>query len=270
MPELPEVETTRRGIAPHVVGREIAAVEVREPRLRWPVAAELPSALAAQRIDSLERRGKYLLLRTVAGTLLVHLGMSGSLRYLPQPRPPGTHDHIDLRFAGGGLLRFHDPRRFGSFHLCAEPEQHPLLKDLGPEPLGESFDADYLWRSCRGRNVAIKPHLMNGHVVVGVGNIYANEALFRAGIHPARSAGRIARARFEPLVTAVREVLDDAIAEGGTTLRDYVGGNGEPGYFRGSLRVYERAGEPCPSCGEPIRRRVLGQRATYYCSRCQR
>jgi formamidopyrimidine-DNA glycosylase len=210
------------------------------------------------------------LLRTVAGTLLVHLGMSGSLRYLPQPKLPGTHDHIDMRFAGGGLLRFHDPRRFGSFHFCAEPEQHPLLKDLGPEPLGEGFDADYLWRSSRGREVAIKQHLMNGRVVVGVGNIYANEALFRAGIHPARSAGRIARARFEPLVRAVRDVLDDAIAEGGTTLRDYVGGDGEPGYFRGSLRVYERAGEPCRSCGEPIRRRVLGQRATYYCSRCQR
>jgi formamidopyrimidine-DNA glycosylase len=270
MPELPEVETTRRGIAPHVVGREIAAIEVREPRLRWPVAAELPGALTAQRIDSLERRGKYLLLRTFAGTLLVHLGMSGSLRYLPEPSPPGAHDHIDVRFTGGGLLRFHDPRRFGSFHLCAQPEQHPLLKDLGPEPLSEGFHADYLWGSCRGRTVAIKQHLMNGRVVVGVGNIYANEALFRAGIHPARSAGRIARARFEPLVAAVRDVLGDAIADGGTTLRDYVGGNGEPGYFRVSLRVYEREGEPCRACGTPIKRRVLGQRATYYCPRCQR
>lgn len=269
MPELPEVETTRRGIAPHVVGREIAAVDVREPRLRWPVAPELPSALAAQRIDSLERRGKYLLLRTLGGTLLVHLGMSGSLRYLPEPAPPGAHDHIDVRFTGGGLLRFHDPRRFGSFHLSAEPERHPLLKDLGPEPLSEGFDAEYLWRTCRGRAVAIKQHLMNGRVVVGVGNIYANEALFRAGLHPARAAGRIARARFEPLVTAVRDVLGDAIADGGTTLRDYVGADGNPGYFRQRLYVYERAGKPCRVCGHPVRQFTQGQRSTYWCAHCQ-
>jgi formamidopyrimidine-DNA glycosylase len=270
MPELPEVETTRRGIAPHVVGREIAVIEVREPRLRWRVASELPAALAAQRIDSLDRRGKYLLLRTFAGTLVIHLGMSGSLRYLRELRPPGTHDHIDVRFVGGGLLRFHDPRRFGSFHLAAVPEQHPLLRGLGPEPLGEGFDAHYLWQSCRGRDIAIKQHLMNGRVVVGVGNIYANEALFRAGIRPARGAGRIARARFGPLVRAVRDVLGDAIAEGGTTLRDYVGGDGEPGHFRQSLCVYEREGEPCRRCGTPIKRHILGQRATYYCPSCQR
>jgi formamidopyrimidine-DNA glycosylase len=270
MPELPEVETTRRGIAPHVVGRSVAAVEVREPRLRWPVAQELSEALAGQRIEGIDRRGKYLLLRTAAGTLLVHLGMSGSLRYLPEPRVPGTHDHIDVEFVGGGVLRYHDPRRFGSFHLTPAPERHPLLKDLGPEPLGDDFDADYLWQQSRGRRVAIKPHLMNSRVVVGVGNIYANEALFRAGIHPARSARRIARERFEPLVAAVRAVLREAIEVGGTTLRDYVGGDGAPGYFRNALRVYEREGEACRTCGTKIRRRVLGQRATYFCTTCQR
>jgi formamidopyrimidine-DNA glycosylase len=270
MPELPEVETTRRGLAAYVVGRTIARVEVREPRLRWPVARRLPRALAGARIATLERRAKYLLFGTDAGTLLVHLGMSGSLRYLPTPVGLAAHDHIDVHFDGGGALRFNDPRRFGSFTLTATPSTHPLLKDLGPEPLGDEFDADYLWRSSRNRRVAIKQHLMNGRVVVGVGNIYASEALFRAGIHPQRMAGRIARARFEPLVSAVREVLRDAIEEGGTTLRNFVGGDGEPGYFSGSLRVYDREGSPCVNCGTAIERRVLGQRATFYCPRCQR
>ena len=270
MPELPEVETTRRGLAPYVVGRTIARVEVREPRLRWPVARRLPSALADASIGTLERRAKYLLFGTDAGTLLVHLGMSGSLRYLPEPREPAPHDHIDVHFDGGGTLRFNDPRRFGSFLLTATPATHPLLKDLGPEPLGEEFDADYLWRSSRNRRVAIKQHLMNGRVVVGVGNIYASEALFRAGIHPRRIASRISRARFEALVTAVRDVLRDAIEEGGTTLRNFVGGDGKPGYFGASLRVYDRDGRPCVNCGTAIERRVLGQRATFYCPRCQR
>jgi formamidopyrimidine-DNA glycosylase len=270
MPELPEVETTRRGLAEHVVGRTIARVEVREPRLRWPVARELPRALAAMRIDTLERRAKYLLFGTDAGTLLVHLGMSGSLRYLPAPLAPGLHDHIDVHFADGGALRFNDPRRFGSFMLTTAPGSHPLLKDLGPEPLSAAFDADYLWRASRSRRVAIKQHLMNGRVVVGVGNIYASEALFRAGIHPRRMAGRITRQRFEPLVNSVRDVLRDAIEEGGTTLRNFVGGDGKPGYFRGSLRVYERDGLPCVNCGTAIERRVIGQRAAYYCPHCQR
>jgi len=270
MPELPEVETTRRGLTPYVVGRTIERVEVREPRLRWPVATALPRALAGARIGTLERRAKYLLFGTDAGTLLVHLGMSGSLRYLPAPQEPAPHDHVDVHFAGGGTLRLNDPRRFGSVLLTRTPRTHPLLEHLGPEPLGEAFDADYLYRASRNRRVAIKQHLMNGRVVVGVGNIYASEALFRARIHPERMAGRIARARFEPLVEAVRDVLRDAIEEGGTTLRNFVGGDGEPGYFRASLRVYERAGLPCLDCGAPIARRVLGQRATYYCPRCQR
>jgi formamidopyrimidine-DNA glycosylase len=270
MPELPEVETTRRGLLPHVVGRTISHVEVREPRLRWPVAKDLPRTLAGARIAQLARRAKYLLFATDAGTLLVHLGMSGSLRYLPVALAPAAHDHIDLHFEGGGALRFNDPRRFGSLILTNAPAAHPLLKDLGPEPLSDEFDADYLWRTSRNRRVAIKQHLMNCRVVVGVGNIYASEALFRAGIHPRRTAGRISRARFEPLVGAVRDVLCDAIDEGGTTLRNFVGGDGKPGYFRGSLRVYERDGSPCLRCGTAIERRVQGQRATYYCPRCQR
>ena len=270
MPELPEVETTRRGLAPYVVGRSIAAVEVREPRLRWPVAKTLASKLAGQRIDALERRGKYLLFGTRAGTLLVHLGMSGSLRYLSDPPAHGPHDHVDLVLAGGGCLRFNDPRRLGSWLLTSAPDSHPLLKPLGPEPLSSDFTADYLADACRGRRVAIKPHLMNGRIVVGVGNIYANEALYRAGIHPLRAAGRIARARFAPLVDSIRAVLLDALEEGGTTLRNYVDGDGKPGYFRQSLNVYERADEPCKRCGEPIKERVVGQRATYFCPNCQR
>ncbi len=270
MPELPEVETTRRGLLPHVVGRAIDHVEVRERRLRWPVATRLPRVLADARISSLERRGKYLLFGTGAGTLLVHLGMSGSLRYLPRPLAPEAHDHIDVHLDDGGTLRFNDPRRFGSFMLTPTPSLHPLLKDLGPEPLGEEFNADYLWRMSRNRRSAIKQHVMNGRVVVGVGNIYASEALFRAGIHPRRIAGRISRARFEPLVSSIRDVLRDAIEEGGTTLRNFVGGDGKPGYFRGALRVYERDGSPCVNCGTLIERRILGQRATYYCPRCQR
>jgi formamidopyrimidine-DNA glycosylase len=270
VPELPEVETTRRGLAPYVVGRSIEAVEVREPRLRWRVARNLPAKLAGQRIEALERRGKYLLFGTNAGTLLVHLGMSGSLRYLADPPAHGLHDHVDLRFVDGGVLRFNDPRRFGSWLLTSRPTDHPLLKNLGPEPLSDDFTPTYLADTARGRHVAIKQHLMNGRVVVGVGNIYANEALFRAGIHPQRAAGRIARARFGPLVDAVRAVLMDALEEGGTTLRNYVDGDGNPGYFRQSLNVHERDGEPCRRCGTKIHRRVQGQRATYFCPRCQR
>ena len=270
MPELPEVETTRRGIAPHVVGRAVAAVEVREPRLRWPVPPDLAERLRGRRIDALERRAKYLLFAAGTDTLLVHLGMSGSLKFLPRAAAHGTHDHVDVHFEGGGCLRFTDPRRFGSFHLTSAPAEHPLLRALGPEPFDAAFDADYLWRTGRGRKVAIKQHLMNGHVVVGVGNIYASEALYRAGIHPARPAGRVSRARFEPLVASVRAVLEEAIAEGGTTLRDFVGADGKPGYFATELAVYGREGEPCKQCGGPIRRSVIGQRATYYCTRCQR
>ncbi len=270
MPELPEVETTRRGLLPYVVGESIAAVEVRQRNLRWRVARDLPSKLRGRRIDDLTRRGKYLLFGTAGGTLLVHLGMSGTLRYLPRPIAYGVHDHVDVRFDSGATLRFNDPRRFGSMHFTTTPARHRLLKDLGPEPLGEDFTPEYLWGTSHGRQVAIKQHLMNGRVVVGVGNIYANEALFRAAIHPSRAAGRIARARFEPLVRAIRDVLTEAVEVGGTTLRDFVGSDGNPGYFSGSLKVYDRYGLPCERCGAAIRRQVIGQRATYYCGNCQR
>ncbi len=270
VPELPEVETTRRGLEPHVVGKTIANVEIREARLRWPVPRGLPGKLRGERIDALDRRGKYLLFGTQSGTLLVHLGMSGSLRYLPEPAAHGLHDHVDVTFADGGCLRYNDPRRFGSLLFTTAPAQHCLLKGLGPEPFSDEFTADYLWEASRGRAVAIKQHLMNGRIVVGVGNIYANEALFRAGLHPARAAGRVARARFGPLVASIRDVLGDAIREGGTTLRNFVGGDGEPGYFRTELKVYERDGSPCLTCATPIRRKVQGQRATYFCPKCQR
>lgn len=271
MPELPEVETTRRGLAPLVVGRRIEALEVREPRLRWPVPAELAAVLPGQRIDSIARRAKYLLFGTDAGTLLVHLGMSGGLRFHEAcAPPPGKHDHLDIRFADGACLRYHDPRRFGSVHFTAEPERHPLLADLGPEPLSDAFTADYLADACRGRAVAIKAHLMNARIVVGIGNIYANEALYRARIHPARPAGRIARARFVALVDSIRAVLEDAIERGGTTLRDFAASDGRPGYFQLDLDVYGRDGEPCRRCGAPIRAVIIGQRSTYYCPRCQR
>lgn len=271
MPELPEVETTRRGLAPLVVGRRIEALEVREPRLRWPVPAELEAVLAGQRIDSIARRAKYLLFGTDAGTLLVHLGMSGGLRFHEtEAPPPGKHDHLDIRFADGACLRYHDPRRFGSVHFTAQPERHPLLADLGPEPLSDAFTADYLADACRGRAVAIKAHLMNARIVVGIGNIYANEALYRAGIHPARPAGRIGRARFAALVDAIRAVLEDAIERGGTTLRDFAGSDGRPGYFQLDLDVYGRDGQPCRRCATPIRAVIIGQRSTYYCPRCQR
>lgn len=271
MPELPEVETTRRGLEPHVVGRSIERLEVREPRLRWPVPPSLGERVAGKRIDALRRRAKYLLFAVDGGALIVHLGMSGGLRFHPSDAPPpGTHDHFDLRFADGALLRYHDPRRFGSLHFTDAPERHPLLAGIGPEPLSPEFTAAYLAAASRGRKVAIKQLLMSSRIVAGVGNIYANEALYRAGIHPARPAGRIARPRFEALVAAIRDVLQDAIERGGTTLRDFAGSDGRPGYFQLDLDVYDRAGEPCRRCGATIRGRVLGQRSTYYCPGCQR
>ena len=271
MPELPEVETTRRGIAPHLEGERVQAVTVRQRRLRWPVSRGLDRDLPGQIIDRVERRAKYLLLCTPPGTAIVHLGMSGTLRVLPAFSPPAAHDHVDLALAGGAVLRFNDPRRFGSWHWTRRPPaQHPLLKSLGPEPLGDQFDGDHLHRAARGRRVAIKNLVMNGQVVTGVGNIYASEALFRAGIHPARAAGRISPARMNRLADAIRAVLSEAIEQGGTTLRDFTGSDGQPGYFQQELAVYGRAGAPCIGCAAPLRHVVIGQRATYYCPRCQR
>ncbi|WP_405233169.1 bifunctional DNA-formamidopyrimidine glycosylase/DNA-(apurinic or apyrimidinic site) lyase [Lentisalinibacter salinarum] len=270
MPELPEVETTRRGVEPHLAGRRIAALSVRDPRLRWPVAPDIAARAQGQRITAVDRRAKYLLIRLESGSLMLHLGMSGSLRIVPAEAPLRTHDHLELVLDDGHRLRFHDPRRFGSLHWVPHGTQHPLLARLGPEPLEEAFDGAWLRRAFAGRRAAVKTALMDARVVVGVGNIYASEALYRAGIHPSRPAGRISRQRLDRLADAVKSVLSEAIAAGGTTLRDFYGGDGEPGYFRQSLSVYGRAGEPCPDCGEPVRQRVIGQRSSYYCPRCQR
>ncbi|HEY3786562.1 MAG TPA: bifunctional DNA-formamidopyrimidine glycosylase/DNA-(apurinic or apyrimidinic site) lyase [Steroidobacteraceae bacterium] len=271
MPELPEVETTRRGIEPHAIGRQIVALTVHEPRLRWRVQPDLAQQVTGQRILHAKRRGKYLLLELQDGTLLWHLGMSGSLRVLPADTPRRGHDHVDLILDSGNTLRFNDPRRFGSLHYTtADPQKHPLLAELAPEPLEPAFDTDYLWQVTRRRRVAIKQLLMNSKLVVGVGNIYANEALFKAHIRPRRQARSLSRAEARALVRSVRTVLARAIRLGGTTLRDYVGADGQPGYFRQKLYVYERAGKPCRVCSTPVRQLTQGQRSTYYCPTCQK
>ncbi len=271
MPELPEVETTRRGIAPVIKGRRIAALVVREPRLRWPIPRALAGEIAGQSVSGVRRRAKYLLIDLERGSLILHLGMSGSLRVLPPETPLVDHDHVDILFDSGVALRFNDPRRFGSvLWTNADPLTHPLLKRLAPEPLEEAFDGEYLYCASRGRRVAIKQLLMNSHVVVGVGNIYASEALFRARIHPRRAAGRLSREKLGRLARAIKSVLATAIRVGGTTLRDYVGADGNPGYFRQKLYVYERSGKPCRVCRTPIRQINQGQRSTYYCAKCQK
>jgi formamidopyrimidine-DNA glycosylase len=269
MPELPEVETTRRGLEPHVTGRRIATLEVHEPRLRWPVPADLPAKLAGQRITGTGRRAKYLLIRLEAGTLLVHLGMSGSLRVLPAGTPRLTHDHYDLLLDSGKTLRFNDPRRFGSLHYTTDdPGRHPLLARLAPEPFDPEFDSDYLWRITRRRRTAIKQVLMNSRLVVGVGNIYASEALFRARIRPRRQAQSLTRAEVARLGKEVRRVLSQSIRAGGTTIRDYVSADGMPGYFRQRLSVYEQ--KECRLCGAAIRQLTQQGRSSYYCPVCQR
>jgi len=269
MPELPEVETTLRGIEPHLLNQRIARIIVRDPRLRWPVPDEVSKA-GGQQLVRLDRRGKYLLLQLEQGGLIIHLGMSGSLRILQEPLAPEKHDHIDVELENGVCLRFNDPRRFGAFlWVDGEMESHELLRDLGPEPLSTEFTTDYLYKRSRDRRVAIKNFIMNGHVVVGVGNIYASEALFMAGIHPQRAAGGVSEQRYEGLVAAIRDVLDRAIKQGGTTLRDFVNSDGAPGYFAQELLVYDRAGSDCFQCGAPIRQKVIGQRSSYYCPACQ-
>jgi len=283
MPELPEVETTLRGIAPHALGQTISEVRIYDSRLRWPVPGSLPATLTGRALTDLSRRSKYLLFRCERaqvirksdhpGTLLVHLGMTGSLRYysgsaaIPDRRP---HDHVDIRLGSGALLRYHDPRRFGAMLWLADPASgHPLLAALGPEPFSPEFDAQSLRRKLRTRSAAIKLALMDNHVVVGVGNIYANEALFRAGIRPTRAASRISLARLGTLVDTVRATLSDAIAKGGSTLRDFVDSNGEPGYFQLDYFVYGRGGLPCRVCGTTLREIRQGGRATTFCPRCQ-
>ncbi len=271
MPELPEVETTRRGIEPYAVGRKIVRLAVHEPRLRWPVAKDMPRQVAGQRILATGRRAKYLLFELDSGTLLLHLGMSGSLRVLPTTTARIAHDHVDLVLDSGQSLRFNDPRRFGSLHYTSGPaDEHPLLIRLAPEPFDRRFNADYLWSVTRRRRVAIKQLLMNSHLVVGVGNIYANEALFRARIRPQRKARSLSRVEAARLVRAVRTVLRAAIRLGGTTLRDYVGADGAAGYFSQKHFVYERAGKPCRICRAKLRHLNQGQRSSYYCPTCQK
>lgn len=270
MPELPEVETTLRGIQPYLQGHMIRQVLVRNPSLRWPVPAAVHQACGHQ-VSGLSRRGKYLLIEVGHGGLLCHLGMSGSLRICRDGDPPRLHDHFDLVLDSGYRVRYHDPRRFGALLWWDPPyEAHELLRELGPEPLSGEFDGAYLWRRSRKLRAPVKNFIMNAKVVVGVGNIYASEALYMAGIHPARAAGRIAVSRYQGLATVIRDVLQHAIRRGGTTLRDFTNSSGEPGYFAQELLVYDREGRACFQCQKPIRRIVIGQRSSYYCPQCQR
>ena len=270
MPELPEVETTRRDLVPAVVGRRISAVTVYDSRLRWPVPSDLPRVLAGARVNAVARRSKYLLFGFDSGTMIVHFGMTGSLRVYPHAPPRRPHDHVDWAFDDGATLRYHDPRRFGAvLWTTADPADHPLLRHLGPEPLAAGFDGDTLWLAARGRGAPVKTLLMDSEVVVGVGNIYANEALYRAGIRPSMSSRRVSRARMAGLADAVRAVLAEAIDHGGSTLRDYVNGHGEPGRFQLTYFVYGRDGLPCRVCGTPVRSRYIGQRNSFFCPVCQ-
>ena len=270
MPELPEVETTRRGIEPHVVGKTVTRLVVRNPRLRWRVPEKLVKELPGNKIESVTRRGKYLLLATAAGTAILHLGMSGSLRVADCKQPADKYDHVDIVLDNGDCLRLRDPRRFGSLLWTRDdPLRHKLLRDLGPEPLADDFRGAYLFETSRGRKRAIRDFLLDSQVIAGVGNIYANEALFVAGIRPTRPAGKITRAQYDRLTAAIRATLERALQAGGTTLRDFRNGRGEPGYFQLSLNVYGRGGEPCLVCRTPIKTRRLGQRTAFYCPKCQ-
>ena len=272
MPELPEVETTRRGIAPHIQGQQIKEVIVRKHQLRWPVPDNLNQLLAGYTIRQVRRRAKYLLLETKTGTLIIHLGMSGCLRVVnPSNQPVEKHDHVDFVISEELLLRYTDPRRFGAVLWTNEPPaEHKLLKALGPEPLTDDFSGKRLFTLSRGRKQAVKTFIMDNHVVVGVGNIYANEALFKAGIRPDRPCGKISSERYQLLADAIKETLAKAIDQGGTTLKDFVGGDGKPGYFKQELAVYGRKGQPCKKCGKLITEIRQGNRATCFCKHCQR
>ncbi|MGY6027234.1 bifunctional DNA-formamidopyrimidine glycosylase/DNA-(apurinic or apyrimidinic site) lyase [Phytobacter sp. AG2a] len=269
MPELPEVETSRRGIEPHLVGANILHAIVRNGRLRWPVSSEIHS-LSDKPVLSVQRRAKYLLLELPDGWIIIHLGMSGSLRILPEELPAEKHDHVDLVMSNGKVLRYTDPRRFGAWLWTKELEGHNVLAHLGPEPLSDAFNADYLQQKCAKKKTAIKPWLMDNKLVVGVGNIYASESLFAAGIHPDRLASSLSRAEYELLVRVIKAVLLRSIEQGGTTLKDFLQSDGKPGYFAQELQVYGRKGEPCRVCGTPIVAAKHAQRATFYCRQCQK
>nr|WP_288500703.1 bifunctional DNA-formamidopyrimidine glycosylase/DNA-(apurinic or apyrimidinic site) lyase [uncultured Pseudomonas sp.] len=270
MPELPEVETTRRGIAPHLIGQRVSRVIVRERRLRWSIPEDLDVRLSGQRIEAVDRRAKYLLIEAEVGTLISHLGMSGNLRLVEAGLPAAKHEHVDIELESGLALRYTDPRRFGALLWSELPLEHELLVRLGPEPLTELFDGERLYQLSRGKAVAVKPFIMDNAVVVGVGNIYATEALFAAGIDPRRAAGTVSRARYVRLAQEIKRVLAHAIERGGTTLRDFIGGDGQPGYFQQELYAYGRGGEFCKVCGNTLREVKLGQRASVYCPKCQR
>ncbi|MCB1209494.1 MAG: bifunctional DNA-formamidopyrimidine glycosylase/DNA-(apurinic or apyrimidinic site) lyase [Verrucomicrobiales bacterium] len=270
MPELPEVETTLRGVCPHLIGKTVKEVIVREARLRWPVPVELEELVGCKVLEG-ARRGKYLLFTTAKGTLMVHLGMSGSLRLVDPQTDWKKHDHVAFTLSSRMQLRFHDPRRFGTIQwIAGDSSLHPLLAALGPEPLTDAFGGAVLFEGSRGKSVAVKQFIMDSHVVVGVGNIYACESLFMAGIHPAKPAGKVSRARYERLAEAIKSVLGASIEMGGTTLRDFLHQDGQPGYFKQTLNVYDREGQPCRVCGTVVKRVVQGQRSTFFCPKCQR
>lgn len=269
MPELPEVETTRRGIEPHSKTQVIEKIIVRQAKLRWPVDSEISRILSGQKIIHVSRRAKYLLLETNIGDLMIHLGMSGSLKIVTN-QPVTKHDHIDICLSNGKRIRFNDPRRFGSVLFNPKGNSHPLLKKLGVEPLSDDFLDDYLYKKAIERKVPIKSFIMNNQIVVGVGNIYAQESLFLSGIHPNRSASNISKVRMGKLVTVIKKVLADAIIAGGSSLKDFTGADGKPGYFQQTLTVYGRQGENCVNCKATLKHRVIGQRSTVYCSICQR
>jgi len=270
MPELPEVETSRRGIAPWIEGQRVDDVIIRDARLRWPVRADVRRGLKGNIVRSVRRRAKYLLFDTDNGAAMLHLGMSGSVRIVAADEPAMRHDHVDIRLESGKALRFRDPRRFGSLLWAKQPSAHKLIRDLGPEPLSDTFDGACLHERASGRRVSVKPFIMNANIVVGVGNIYASEALFGAGIHPLRAAGRVSKQRYDSLAHEIKRVLQRAIAAGGTTLRDFHGSSGEAGYFKQELDVYDRQGLPCKRCDRPLTMKVIAQRASYYCTQCQR
>ncbi len=272
MPELPEVETTCRGIRPHISGKTIAKVVIRQKQLRWPITENLPENLSGLIIENVDRRAKYLLLKTnTVNTVMIHLGMSGSLRIVNAELAPGKHDHVDFVFTDATVLRYNDTRKFGSILLTSKPiNQHKLIRSLGPEPLSDGFTGRHLYDLSKNRKSLVKSFIMDSHNVVGVGNIYASESLFMAGIHPARQAGRISLKRYQNLAACIKIVLQQAIEQGGTTLRDFVNEQGNPGYFQQSLAVYGRTGNACIQCVSDIKQIKIAQRASFYCSYCQK